>query len=54
MKVNSISIDIPGTCQCWHDGYTASAADEEFNHTKSDESKVKGNRYEAGFNAVKK
>jgi hypothetical protein len=48
--------DIPGACECWHDGYTDGNTTEStaiaFNNTKNDECRDKGNQYEAGFNAA--
>jgi hypothetical protein len=41
-------IDIPGACECWHDGYTASV----FNESRNNECVDKGNQYYAGFTAA--
>lgn len=41
-------IDIPGACQCWHDGYTT----DKFNQSRNNECVDKGNQYYAGFIAA--
>jgi hypothetical protein len=49
--------NIPGACQCWHDGYTDATnntAIVKFNEVRDDECKDKGNQYSAGFEAASK
>jgi hypothetical protein len=40
--------DIPGTNECWYDGY-ADGQDHPFNHDRNEECKDKGNQYYRAF-----
>jgi hypothetical protein len=40
--------DIPGTNECWYDGY-ADGQEYPFNHDRNEECKAKGNQYYRAF-----
>ena len=47
-------IDIPGVYECWRSGYIDGQAKSDFNNTRNEECKDKGNQYDTGFSAADK